>query len=169
MYSLFEHARRHQLCGVNPMETVRQGAKRLGKPDVLSLDEISSVMLEIPRPAMRLAVLVAGVTGLRRSEVRGLKWQDIDLDTHWIRPTQGSVRKYLTNLKTRASGEAIPIPEALSEAFRVWREESLYRADDDWVFASPATSGRSLYWFDSALVRQLRPAAKRAGITKRIG
>jgi integrase len=63
----------------------------------------------------------------------------------------------------------IPIPEALSEAFRRWREQTPYCADGDWVFASPATSGRSPYWFDSALYRQLQPAAERAKITKHIG
>lgn len=169
MYSLFEHARRHKLCDVNPIETVRQGAKRLCKPALLTLDEIRAVMLEIPNPAIRLAVLVAGVTGLRRSEVRGLKWRDIDFDTHWIKSTQGVVRKHVTSLKTRASSEAIPIPEALSEAFRTWRKGSLYPCDEDWVFASPAKSGRSPYWFDAALVLQLRPAAQRASITKKLG
>jgi integrase len=169
MYSLYEHARRHKLCDVNPIETVRQGAKRVNKPAVLTLEEIRTMMLEIPHPAIRLAVLVAGVTGLRRSEVRGLKWRDIDFETHWIKPTQDVVRKHVTSLKTRASGEAIPIPEALSEAFRAWRKESLYPCDEDWVFASPAGAGRSPYWFDSALARRLRPAAKRAGITKKIG
>ena len=169
MYSLYEHAKRHKLCDVNPIATVRQGSKRLKKPDVLTLEEIRALMREIPNPAIRMAVLVAGVTGLRRSEVRGLKWQDINLDTHWLKPTQGSVRKHITNLKTRASGEEIPIPEALSEAFREWREQTPYRAGEDWVFASPSTSGRSPYWFDSALERQLRPAARRARITKTIG
>lgn len=170
MYSLFDHAMRHELCtlNLNPMEKVRQGSKRLKKPDVLTLDEIRALMLEVPNPAIRLAVLVAGVTGLRRSEVRGLKWHDIDLDEHWLTPTRGSVRKHVTNLKTRASGEVIPIPEALSEAFREWRGQTPYRADDDWVFASLVTSGRSPYWFDSALYRQLRPAAKRAQIAKHI-
>ena len=169
MYSLYQHAIRYKLCSVNPIGTVRQGSKRLKKPDVLTLDEIRALMVEIPNPAIRFAVLVAGVTGLRRSEVRGLKWCDIDVNAHWLTPTQGSVRKHITNLKNHASGETIPIPEALSEAFCEWRENSLYRADGDWVFASPATSGRSPYWFDSALYRQLRPAAKRAKITKHIG
>jgi integrase len=169
MYSLFEHAKRHKLCTVNPIETVRQGSKRQIKPAILTLDETRAIMMEIPNPAIRLAVLVAGALGLRRSEVRGLKWQDINVDTHWLQPTQGSVRTYITSLKTRASGEAIPIPEPLSIAFCEWREQSLYRADTDWIFASPATSGHSPYWFDSALVRQLRPAAQRAGMTKKIG
>ncbi len=45
----------------------------------------------------------------------------------------------------------------------------MYSGGEDWVFASPENGGRTPYWFDSALVRQLRPAARRAGITKRIG
>jgi len=90
MYSLFEHAKRHELCNTNPMETVRQGSKRLRKPDVLKLDEIRALMQEIASLAIRLAVLVAGVTGLRRSEVRGLKWRDIDIEAHWITPTFGA-------------------------------------------------------------------------------
>ena len=169
MYSLYEHAKRHKLCAMNPIDTVRQGSKRLKKPDVLTLDEIRALMAAIPNAAIRLAVLVAGVTGLRRSEVRGLRWRDIDVNAHWLTPTQGSVRKHITNLKNHASGETIPIPEALSEAFCEWGEQSPYRADGDWVFASPATSGRSPYWFDSALYRQLRPAAERANIKKCIG
>lgn len=169
MYSLFEHARRHKLCEHNPMDTVRQGSKRVKKPAVLTIAEIQAIMQKIGNPAIRLAVLVAGATGLRRSEIRGLKWQDIDLVSHWLTPTQGMVRKHETNLKNLASGETIPIPQALTEAFITFRNQSLYRSATDWVFASPATSGRSPYWFDSALTRQLRPAAERAGITKEIG
>jgi integrase len=169
MYTLFEHAKRYEFCDRNPMESVRQSSKSTFKPDVLSLEEIRSLMAEITTPAIRLAVLVAAATGLRRSEIRGLKWKDIDLDGGWLTPTRGSVNKHLTNLKNRPSARTIPISEALIEALLMWRNETPYRADDDWVFASPATSGRSPYWFDAALTRQLRPAAKRAKIVKHIG
>ncbi len=169
MYSLFEHARRHKLCEKNPMDTVRQGSKRMKKSDVLAPAETCAIMFEIGNPAIRLAVLVAGATGLRRSETRGLQWHGIDLVNHWLTPTRGMVRKHETDLQTRASGEPIPIPEALTAAFISFRNQSPWCADCDWVFASPATSGRSPYWFDSALDRQIRPAAKRANITKNVG
>jgi integrase len=169
MYTLFEHAKRHKLHTANPMESVRQGSKRAKKPHVLTISETVAIMSQVTNPAIRLAVLVAGVTGLRRSEIRGLKWQDVDPVAHWLHPTQGYVGTEVTPLKTEASGEVIPIPAALSVAFTEWRSQTLYCADEDWVFASPATSGRSPYWFDSALVRQLRPAAKRAQVTKRLG
>jgi integrase len=169
MYTLFEHAKRYEFCDRNPMESVRQGSKPRTKPAVLSLDEIRAIMDEITTPAIRVAVLVAAATGLRRSELRGLKWKDIDLDRGWLTPTRGSVNKHLTNLKNRPSAATIPISEALVEALLMWRGETPYRGDDDWVFASPATSGRSPYWFDAALTRQLRPAAERAKIAKHIG
>ena len=168
MYSLFEHAKRHKLYTANPIESVRQGSKRTKKPQVLTIPETVAIMSQV-NPAMRLAVLVAGVTGLRRSEIRGLKWQDVDTEAHWLHPTQGYVGTEVTALKTEASSEAVPIPAALSAAFIAWRSQTLYCIDEDWVFASPATSGRSPYWFDSALVRQLRPAAERAQVTKWLG
>jgi integrase len=89
--------------------------------------------------AIRVAVLVAAVTGLRRSEVRGLKWCDIDLGGGWLTPTRGSVSKHLTNLKNLPSAATIPIPHALVTALQIWREEAAYRTDDDGVFASPST------------------------------
>ncbi|MBW4026193.1 MAG: site-specific integrase [Acidobacteria bacterium] len=169
MYTLFEHVKRYEFCDRNPMGSVRQGSKPRIKPAVLALEEIRAIMDEITTPAIRVAVLVAAATGLRRSELRGLKWKDLDLDGGWLTPSRGSVNKYLTNLKNRPSAATIPISEALAEALLMWRKETPYRADDDWVFASPATSGRSPYWFDAALTRQLRPAAKRAKVNKHIG
>jgi integrase len=41
------------------------------------------------------------------------------------------------------SAATIPIPAPLVEALRIWRDETPYRAGEDWFFASPATSGRS--------------------------
>jgi len=169
MYTLFEHAKRHKLFVGNPIEQVRQGSKRVRKPAVLTIAETVALMSQVPNPMIRLAVLVAGATGLRRSEIRGLKWQEVDTEAHWLHQERGAVGTKLSALKNDGSGEAIPIPEALSVAFLEWRRQALYRADDDWVFASAKMSGRSPIWFDSALVRQLRPAAERANIKKRIG
>lgn len=50
-----------------------------------------------------------------------------------------------------------------------WRETSKYRAPDDWVFASPRTKGRYPFRPDALLQKTIRPAAARAGVTKRVG
>ena len=83
---------------------------------------------------------------------------------------RGLVGKKLTKLKTEASRAGIPIHTALTAILVRWREDCLYSTDQDWLLASPETGGRSPYRLDSALVRQLRPAAKRAGVVgKKIG
>ena len=45
MYSLFEHAKRHRQCDLNPIETAHLGAKRRERPTVLTLGEIRAAML----------------------------------------------------------------------------------------------------------------------------
>jgi site-specific recombinase XerD len=58
---------------------------------------------------------------------------------------------------------------ALAAALLIWRDHTLYNQDDDWVFASPFTNGNRPYWPDSALKDHIKPAAAKAGITKRVG
>jgi len=45
----------------------------------------------------------------------------------------------------------------------------MYAADSDWVFASEQVFGKMPVWANSSLQKVLQPAARRAGITKRIG
>ena len=49
------------------------------------------------------------------------------------------------------------------------RTGSAYQQESNWVFASPRKKGREPYWPDSLLAKVVKPAAQRAGITKRIG
>jgi len=57
----------------------------------------------------------------------------------------------------------------LASVLANWRKESEYSRPNDWVFASPHSLGKKAYWPDAVLRRPILPAAKRAGITKRIG
>ena len=69
----------------NPITLVRQSAKRAQVPDVLTVEEIGKLLLELPEP-WRTAVYVAVTTGLRVSELLGLKWGDVDFAAGEIRP-----------------------------------------------------------------------------------
>lgn len=89
MYTLFEHAKRHEFCDRNQIESVRQGSKPKIKPAIFSVDEITALMGGITTPAISVAVLIAAVTGRRHSEVRVLKWWDIDLSCGWLSPHTG--------------------------------------------------------------------------------
>lgn len=47
--------------------------------------------------------------------------------------------------------------------------KSLYRVDDDWIFASVAKEGKAPVWLSTMLEDYIQPAAKAAGISKRVG
>jgi integrase len=167
--ALFSHCIRHELYGkLNPITSVRQSAVRQYDPAILTLDELRSILGNIEPPAIKMMVAVAAASALRRSEFRGLKWADIDLDGCWFHCRRGLVGKSETKMKTRASRKQVEMNPALAEALRVWRTLSLYPQDSDWVFASPFTSGKRPYWPESALSDHVRPAVAKAGINKNV-
>ena len=75
---LFNHACRYELFDRNPIRFVRQGAKRRSAPNVLTAAEIKALVDHLPLRE-RTLVLLAAATGLRQSELFGLKWRDVDL------------------------------------------------------------------------------------------
>jgi integrase len=169
MSALFSHCIRHELyTKLNPISSVRQSAVRQRDPDILTLDEMRSILGNIGPQAIRVMVAVAAASALRRSEFRGLKWADIDFENHWVNLKRGVVNKHVTNLKTKASRKGIPLLPELAELLVLWRSETPYPRPQDWVFASPFTEGKSPYWPDVAMQDHVRPAAKKAGITKHI-
>jgi integrase len=169
MSSLFSHCIRHELYNkLNPIASVRQGAVRQHDPDILTLDEMRAILGNIKPAAIKMMVAVAAASALRRSEVRGLKWADLDLDKCWFNLHRGYVSQAATKMKTKASRRGMEMLPALSAALLIWRGHTPYNQDDDWVFASPFTNGNRPYWPDSALKDHIKPAAAAAGITKRV-
>lgn len=169
MSSLFSHCIRHEIYrGENPIKAVRQSAKRLREPDVLTLEEMIAILDHIATPVVAVMVMTAAASALRRSELRGLKWGDLDFKRQWFNLRRGVVRKDETKMKTEASRRGIPMLPELAEVLQQWRRETPYPRDTDWVFASPSTSGERPYWFESVLQDHLRPAVMKAGITEKL-
>ena len=73
MSALFSHAIRWEWTERNPIKGVRQSAKRMRTPDVLTPDEIMALLKELPEP-LRTAAELDAFTGLRRGELIGLQW-----------------------------------------------------------------------------------------------
>jgi integrase len=155
MCALYSHAIRHELYDRNPISGtatvegkrgsggVRVSTKRLRTPDTLSLDEMKEIIARLNSPILATAVKLAAVTGLRRSEIRGLKWSALSVTGLWLKVERGIVRKLETKAKTEASRKGVPIPPELLEVLLDWRQRSLYRADSDWIFASEQTGGKN--------------------------
>jgi hypothetical protein len=76
MSAVFNHAMRHEWHDRNPITKVRTSSKRLRETDVLTPEEFAALLPEL-NLRERAMVILAGSTGLRRSELVALIWSDI--------------------------------------------------------------------------------------------
>lgn len=168
MSVVFNHGIRHEICDRNPIQLVRQSAKRKSVPVILSANEVQR-LIAVLRTRERTLVLLAFGTGLRMSELFGLKWGDIDFQKNEISVTRSIVFQVVGPCKTEASQKPVPLASRLAEALRTWVCHTRYCKADDWVFASPAARGQKPYWGQCLMRTIIRPAAARIGITQHIG
>jgi integrase len=168
MSILFNHARRHDFIGHNPISLVRQSAKRRTAPDVLLPSEIKRLLSSL-RTRERTLVLLAAGTGLRMSELFGLKWLDVDFARKEVSVLRSIVKQTVGSCKTEASQKPVPLDPHLVRTLRTWRRSAHFRQPTDWVFASPVTQGRLPFWGQPLMRHYIRPTALKLGISKRIG
>lgn len=166
--TLFRHGMRYQWAATNPIALVRSSSKRVDAPDILTPIEIRAILGELSEPA-RTVTLLAAVTGMRRGELFGLKWEDLDFERRTIRIVRSLVDQVEGKPKTETSRKPLPMSPELVTALTSWREQTEYAKSSDWVFASPMSFGKLPYWPDMLLRRHILPAAKRLGLQKRIG
>lgn len=165
---MFQHAMRYGWAERNPIREVRQSAKPQREFDVLTDAEAVALLADLPAHARAMAVLAA-VTGLRRGELVGLKWADVDFAKGQIHIRRSVVEQEEGEPKTKGSKKPVPMEPALAYCLEQWKLQTKFSGQEDWVFASPFYAGETPYWPGMTLERIIRPAAKAVGITKQIG
>jgi integrase len=168
MSAVFQHAMRYEWMDRNPIQLVRQSAKREKVPDVMELAELQLLLTKLDVRERTLALLDAA-TGLRVSELLAIRWSDIDFDNLELSVTRSIWHQVVGDCKTEASAKPVPLDSYMAEDLLRWRRQSPYPMDDDWVFASPAKKGKQPYWPDNLMKRYIKPVARKAGINKNIG
>jgi len=133
-----------------PTRRGRRGPAPPPPPDVLG-------------PVLRVLVLAAAMTGLRQSELLGLRWRDVDWDAQRIRVRNTFVRgehskRGKSDLSTRRS---VPMADRLARELDGYSKRTEYRGDDDLVFAHPQT-GSPLD--RSKVTKRFKAACKDAGV-----
>ncbi|MBS1816218.1 MAG: site-specific integrase [Acidobacteria bacterium] len=163
----FRHGIRHELYPTNPIASVRQVRKRAVEPEILEPAEIAAILHELEGvEPVRTAFLIAAVMGMRRGEIFGLKWGDVDGERAILHVRRSYVDGVEGPPKTDSSRRPLPVPSQVLEALKTWKEQSSYTAPDDWVFASDISFGKQPLWPGTLWRRNVAPAIERAKITK---
>ena len=152
----------------NPITAVRTSSQRLKDPEILTSQEFRDLVRQLDQRE-RVSVLIAGSTALRRSELFGLRWEDVDFEQKLVRVTHAVVRSVEGEVKTKASKKPVPLPPIVVEELRLWRLASPYRSDKDYLFPSIQKNGTQPLQPDMILKRHLRPALVKLGVEKAIG
>lgn len=89
--------------------------------DIPTPDEIRSIIHAV-KGHWRPLLLTAIFTGLRSSELRGLRWQDVDLKKAELHVRQRADRhREIGRPKTEAGERTVPMPPTLVQELRKWQ------------------------------------------------
>jgi integrase len=161
---VLSHAARRSLIPSSPMSRLDRSERPRAwtvAPRILNRVEIGR-LLEAASPRHRTLLAVAIFTGLRQSELRGLRWRDIDFSDQVIHVRHALDRRgALGRLKTRHSVRDVALMPALVAALAEHRERSAYAALNDFVFTT--RTARPIHWRSISRLA-LRPALARAGL-----
>jgi Phage integrase family len=114
---------------------VRASAKRMSIPDILTAGEMQQLIAAVELRERVLMFLDIG-TGLRRGELAGLKWADIDFLNLQINVTRSVVDQHVGKCKTEISQKPVPMDEYTASDLMAWYQQTPFRAPGDWVFAT---------------------------------
>jgi integrase len=125
MSVLFNHAIRCEWLeqGSNPISLVRQSARRRKDPVVLEPKEIQEILAQL-EPGARLMVMLAVTAGLRRSELFGLKWADVNFSGMRISIQRSIYLGTIGNCKTETSRKPVPIDERVAADLWLLKEKT---------------------------------------------
>jgi integrase len=163
MHRLFEYAMRWRYldCQRNPMGLIElKGTSRRVRPIYLLTAKQYYAVLSHLAPHVRLMAVLAMNTGMRISEILGVKWTDIDFEQATLTIERSVVGRYEDATKTLASASILPLHEVLIQELRAWqgREKSV----NGRLFGNIDTSRP--YHADSLRKDHLAPAGRKAGI-----
>ena len=158
---VFKQAKRLGILdGVNPIMDVStpEGA-RAHATFAYSLADVKAIRNAVPEPA-RTVVLCAALSGLRKGELAGLRWEDYSGKELMVRR---SVWNGIANEpKTTASGAAVPVMRQLAHALDAHRER-MGKLAVGFIFEGGTKRPMNL---DNLARGVIQPAIEKCGVCK---
>ena len=125
MKQLFSCAVDNGLTLRSPAEKIKAKGKKAEEKAPLTREQCAQLEAAVKGTRAYIFVMLGLYAGLRREEICGLRWQDIDLQStpprltvnHAMRLT-GSRAEFPAPLKSKAAHRTIPLPPGLAQALR---------------------------------------------------
>jgi integrase len=154
---------RHRGKGANKQD--RRNGKLKVDVDIPTPDEIKRI-IAAATGKWRPLLLTAIFTGLRASELRGLRWEDVDLGKSELHVRQRADRfNAIGAPKTHAGERTVPLPPMVVNMLREWKLKCPRKDDKLWL-VFPNSEG-NVEWHTNLVLRGLQPTLIKAGVTIR--
>jgi integrase len=164
MHAILRRAVKVYGLGRNPLENVdRYRVRSSGDIQVFSPEEIWSLVRAAASEIDGVIFLTAAFTGLRRGELLGLRWRDVDFEASTVRVRASYAAGKLTTPKS-GKVRAVPMAPDVAAALARIGQRQRFTGDDDFVFAGEsgmplnpdALSSRYERALETAGLRRLR-------------
>lgn len=162
---------RWRLIGYNPAEDADRPAQTPPRPEAWTPDQVGAFLAEARSDRWWPLWRLAATTGMRRGELAGLRWGDLDLEGAELVVAENRVvvgHEVLTGTPKGNRSRRIGLDSPTVEVLRAWRRQHLeerlvigdYWPDTDLVFVWP--DGSPLH--PDVITRTFRRVSDRAGI-----
>lgn len=156
--AIFAHAVATGNCETNPIRDAKVLGRTLGHGATKSytLEEMENVISAlIERADAQLVMALSFFAGMRKGELQGLQWSDIDND--FIHVRRAFSRGVVGAPKSKKSLRSIPIIQPVRGLLMLWRAKAGDRA---WVFTNSEGGALNMDWFAREVIK---PALRKAG------
>ncbi len=168
---VFRYAVRHKLIDYNPVRDAerpsRSGSQWQEERKILILtpEEIGRLLDAMEDPKYKTLFLVAVMTGMRKGEILGLKWSDVDFKARQIQVRRTFSHGRFFEPKTKTSKRKVDVSPLVVKALAGWKLQSGPNNTEDFVFRTRIGNPINSSFI---LQRVFRPALKKAGLPETI-
>ncbi|CAA7626024.1 site-specific integrase [Magnetospirillum sp. SS-4] len=166
---IMKAARKKKWCTHDPVADVETiAASRIkSRVHVPSDEDVVRMIVHADMP-LKPMLMVSAFCGLRASELRGLTWDNVDLDAKLIKVVQRlDFRNVFGPPKTNAGVREVPMADEVVSALRVWKlrsQKHSLRSEHNFVFA---TRNGTPFFHSEILKSYFYPIRKLLGIETR--
>lgn len=126
LHSALGQATKESIITKNVAELVEAPKHRAPKSHALTVEEVQRFLEAASTHAYYPAIVLSAVTGLRRSEVLGLRWQDINFEEGMLYIRQAVIdyrgKVIIRPTKTESGARTVPVPSFVLDLLKEHRQ-----------------------------------------------